>query len=222
MNKTSKNNDLGEGRQTVNFYGRDFVITPDVLIPRPETEMMVDAVLNLVGKSYLPGVRPGKAVLPHDLTIVDVGTGSGCIAISLKLELPEAKILATDISSQALAIAKDNANKLGAEIDFRQADLLTDVDIEADLVVANLPYVDKEWDWLDLEALSQEPELALYADDHGTELIKKLIKQVAERGIRHLILEADPCQHSDIVKYAERHGLRLRETRGFVLNLQSK
>ena len=102
MNKTSKNNDLGEGRQTVNFYGRDFVITPDVLIPRPETEMMVDAVLNLVGKSYLPGVKPSRAVFPDDLTIVDVGTGSGCIAISLKLEFPEAKIIATDISSQAV------------------------------------------------------------------------------------------------------------------------
>ena len=217
MNKTSKNNDLGEGRQTVNFYGRDFVITPDVLIPRPETEMMVDTVLNLVGKSYLPGVRPGKAVLPHDLTIVDVGTGSGCIAISLKLELPEAKILATDISSQALTIAKDNANKLKAEIDFRQADLLTDVDIEADLVVANLPYVDKEWDWLDLEALSQEPGLALYAGDHGLELIKKLIRQVTERGIRHLILEADPCQHEAIIAYAAEHGRKLKKQQNFIL-----
>ena len=77
------------------FYGRDFIVTPDVLIPRPETEMMVDAVLNLVGKAYLPGVRPSRAKLPEDLTIVDVGTGSGCIAVTLKLELPKATVIAS-------------------------------------------------------------------------------------------------------------------------------
>ena len=202
-----------------NFYGRDFLISPDVLIPRPETEMVIDAVLNLVGRPYLPGVKPSKAILPQNLTIVDVGTGSGCIAITLKLELPNAKVVATDISEGALKIAEKNTNNLGAKIDFLQSDLLEKVDIKPDLIVANLPYVDENWEWIDKEALSKEPVLALYADNGGLELIYRLIDQVAERDIKHLILEADPCQHERIINYAKKKGLTLRETRGFVLYL---
>ena len=200
-----------------NFYGRDFFINSDVLIPRPETEMIVDAVLNLVGKPYLPGVKPSEAVLPQDLAVVDVGTGSGCIAVTLKLELPEARVVAIDISEKALKVAQKNAKDLGAEIEFLQSDLLEKVEIKPDLVVANLPYVDENWGWIDKEALSKEPSLALYAKDGGLELIFKLIDQVAERGIKHLILEADPCQHERIVSYAKKKGLTLRETRGFII-----
>lgn len=90
----------------VDFYGRDYLVSPDVLIPRPETEMMVDTVLNLVGKPFLPGIKPSKAELPENLTIVDVGTGSGCIAVTLKLLLPQAKVVATDISDKALEIGR--------------------------------------------------------------------------------------------------------------------
>lgn len=199
------------------FYGRDYEVNPDVLIPRPETEMAVDAVLNLVGKSYLPGVKPSKARLPEDLTIVDVGTGSGCIAITLKLEIPNATVVATDISEKALMVAKKNAKRFNADIGFIKSDLLDEVEVEPDLVVANLPYVDRDWDWLDKEALSAEPELALYADEHGLKLIKKLLDQVAERAIPYLVLEADPCQHDEIITYAEAKKYRLLETRGFIL-----
>ena len=202
-----------------NFYGRDFLISPDVLIPRPETELMIDAVLNLVGKPYLPGVKPSKAKLPQDLVITDVGTGSGCVAITIKMELPDAKVVATDISEKALKIAEKNADNLGAKIEFLQSDLLEKVDTKPDLIVANLPYVDENWEWVDKEALSKEPALALYADNGGLKLIYKLIDQVAERGIKHLILEADPCQHERIINYANKKGLTLRETRGFILYL---
>ena len=180
---------------------------------------MIDTVLNLVGKSYLPGVKPGKAVLAEDLAILDVGTGSGCIAVTLKLELPKAKVVASDISKKALIVAKENAKRLGAEVEFRQADLLDGLDFRPDVVVANLPYVDENWDWIDKKALSKEPSLALYAEDGGLALIKKLIDQVTERKIKHLILEADPCQHEHIQEYAKKKGLTLRETRGFILYL---
>ena len=115
---------MNESWQVSNFYGRDFEINSDVLIPRPETEMMVDAVLNLAGKVYLPGVKPTPRVLPENFNILDVGTGSGCIAITLALELPEAKVTACDISKKALVVAKKNAKKLGADKDHRshQAD----------------------------------------------------------------------------------------------------
>ena len=201
------------------FYGRDFIVTPDVLIPRPETEMMVDMVLNLAGKPYLPGVKPGKAVLPNNMTILDVGTGSGCVAVSLKLELPQATVVASDISRKALTVARENARILGADVEFIQADLMDGISIQPDVVVANLPYVDENWEWIDKEALSAEPSLALYADDGGLKLIKRLIDQVAERGIRHLILEADPCQHEQIEEYANKKSLTINETRGFILHL---
>lgn len=200
-----------------NFYGRDFTINQDVLIPRPETEMMVDAVLNLVGKPYLPGVKPSEAKLPQDLTIVDVGTGSGCIAVTLKLKLPESTVIAVDISDKALKVAKKNATELGAEVQFLQSDLLDNVSVKPDLVVANLPYVDENWDWIDKKVLSKEPAIALYADKGGLALIYKLIDQVEERGIKHLILEADPSQHQRIITYAKKKGLTHRETRGFII-----
>ena len=204
------------------FYGRDFIVTPDVLIPRPETEMMVDAVLNLAGKSYLPGVKPAPRVLPKNPRILDVGTGSGCIAISLALEFSEAIVVASDISKEALEVAKKNAEKLGAKIEFIKSDLLDDVSADFDVVVANLPYVDPEWDWVDGKALAQEPELALYSGDGGLKLIKKLINQVVRRKIPYLILEADPCQHERIVEYAGDKGYSLVKTRGFILIFQNK
>ena len=201
------------------FYGRDFIITPDVLIPRPETEMMIDTVLNIMGKPFLPGVKPSEPKLPEDITILDVGTGSGCIAITLDLLLSQAKIVATDVSDKALKIAQKNASELGAEVEFLQSDLLKNVKVKPDLIVANLPYVDENWDWIDKKALSKEPALALYAKDGGLELIFKLIDQVTERGVHHLVLEADPCQHERITSYAKKKGLALRETRGFILYL---
>ena len=208
--------------QQVNFYGREFSVNRDVLIPRPETEMIVDAVLNLVGKSYLPGVRPSKARLPRDLTILDVGTGSGCIAVTLKLELPEACIVASDVSEKALAVAKRNAERLEAAVEFVQTDLLEGIEMMPDLIVANLPYVDENWEWIDKLALSKEPSLALYAKNGGLALIKRLIDQIVEREIKHLILEADPSQHQIIIDYANKKGLTLGEARGFALYLESE
>ena len=179
--------------------------------------MVVDAVLALVGKSYLPGVKPSKAKLPQDINILDVGTGSGCIAITLKLELPDTNVSASDISEKALKVARQNAKDLGAKVNFCQSDLLDDISGNFDVVVANLPYVDKSWDWIDKKALSREPALALYAEDGGLALIKKLIGQVARRKIKNLVLEADPCQHERVINYATNHGYSLLETHGFTM-----
>ena len=93
----------------VNFYGRDFLITRDVLTPRPETEQIIDEALKLCGKPILPGVKPEPPKLNlGNLKILDVGTGSGCIAITLKKELPKADIYASDISKKALKVAQKN------------------------------------------------------------------------------------------------------------------
>ena len=236
-----------EGHQ--DFYGRDFIVTPDVLIPRPETEQIIDTVLNLAGKSYLPGVKSGPNKLPNNPIILDVGTGSGCIAITIKKELPDAKVYATDISEPALKIAQKNAQNHGVSIPFIISHLLEKVNCSCrnscphvvdskkrtnslfsrtpsavnipipDVIVANLPYVDGTWDWLDKSALVHEPSIALYAEDHGLKLIKELIDQAAKLHISRLILEADPCQHKTIINYAQKAGFSLAETRGFILLL---
>lgn len=203
------------------FYGRNFTVTSDVLIPRPETEQIIDVVLNLAGIAYLPGVKPTPRVLPPHPIICDMGTGSGCIAITIKKEFPEAKVYATDISEKALKIAQKNAKIHGVTIRTIISHLTEKVngsDIPTPyVIVANLPYVDAEWDWLDKSALSHEPSIALYAKDHGLALIKELIDQITVLHTPYLILEADPCQHAELIDYATKKGLRHAETRGFIL-----
>ncbi len=203
------------------FYGRDFIVSPDVLIPRPETEQIIDTVLNLSGKPYLPGVKPTPRILPPNPIILDVGTGSGCIAITVKKELPEAKVYGCDISEKALQVAQKNATKHSVTIPFIISHLLEKVNSRElplpTLVIANLPYVDTDWEWLDKNALSFEPSIALYADDHGLGLIKKLIDQSANLHIPYIVLEADPCQHDEIIEYASKKGLQFLEARGFII-----
>ena len=167
------------------FYGRKFTVSPDVLIPRPETEVIIDLA---------------KALKPQK--ILDVGTGSGCIAITLKLELPDSDVVALDISPKALKIAEKNAEKLGAKISFQESDLLEKVQDKYDLIVANLPYVDGNWDWLSPE-LAFEPAQALYAQDSGLYDIKRLISQVEAHLTKNgaIILESDLSQHDQIREY---------------------
>ncbi len=202
--------------KTKDFYGRDFIVTPDVLIPRPETEQLIDEVLSLAGVPFLPGVRPTKRVLPENPVILDVGTGSGCIAITLKRLLPDADVFVSDVSEKAIEVAQKNASRQNIPLHTIISHLLKNVNIKPDLIVANLPYVDKNWDWVDEEALSAEPSLALYADDGGLALIKQLIDQAAALNTPRLVLEADPCQHQHIIDYAESKYI-LSNTRGFIL-----
>ncbi|MBR2830988.1 peptide chain release factor N(5)-glutamine methyltransferase [Candidatus Saccharibacteria bacterium] len=207
------------------FYGRDFLVTPDVLTPRPETEQLIDEVLTLAGKPFLPGVKAPEPVLSPAPIILDVGTGSGCIAITIKKELPDAEVYATDISEKALDIAKKNAENLGAPITTIIAHLLEKVKDGTiptpDLLVANLPYVDPEWEWLDKPALEKsDPALALYAADHGLALIKELIEEAEQLKIPRLILESDPCQHTSLIAYAKERGYILHTIRGYITSFK--
>ena len=192
------------------FFGRDFKVNKNVLIPRPETETIILSVLSIVETDKL-----------DSLTLLDVGTGSGCIPITLKLELNalgiDSKIFASDVSETALKVAKENAKNLSAEINFIYSDLLEKFDTLPDIITANLPYVDKTWDWTS-ENLKFEPALALYADDGGLKLIKHLIDEITAKkdGKKHyLLLEADPSQHGEIIKYAKDFDLLFKDN--FVL-----
>ena len=179
------------------FYGREFKVNMDVLIPRPETEIIIDIVkeMNTDGK-----------------TIVDVGCGSGCIGITLALETG-AEVVCIDISEKALEVARENAKKLGAKVKFVKSDLLANYSGRADIIVANLPYVDREWEWTSPE-LQFEPELALFAEKNGLELIMRLTRQAQSRW---LILEADPLQHQQIVEFAKLQGYQLEKIVNFSL-----
>lgn len=149
------------------FYGRDYVVTPDVLIPRPETEFIID---------YL------KDSYPNLTKILEIGTGSGCIAISLNEELPNAEVTATDISAASLQVAKKNATMLTGEKTphFLQSDLLEEVNkIEWDIIVANLPYLDQKKHTDD--SILHEPDLALYASLGGLDLYQKLFRELEGR-----------------------------------------
>lgn len=182
------------------FYGRRFFVTPDVLIPRSETETIIDIAKEL---------KPAK--------ILDVGTGSGCIAITCALET-NAQVAAVDISNDALRIAQKNAAHHNAKVEFHKSNLLENYRPEpGTLIIANLPYVDAAWDWLDHKTLGHEPSLALYAEQGGLELIYKLIDQTPADC--PLILEADPCQHEAIIEYAQKHGLTLQKQDGFIIYL---
>lgn len=205
----------------INFYGRNFAVNKGVLIPRPETEQLIDEALNLAGKSYLPGVKPGERKLKENPLILDVGTGSGIIAITLKLEIPESTVVGLDISKDALKVATKNAQNLKANIELRTSNLLENYSgEEPDLIVANLPYVDKNWDWLDKKALSEEPAIALFAEDGGLALIKKLLQEITQRNWHpRILLEMDPSQQETLINFAKALGFKHQKTTGFIVSM---
>jgi release factor glutamine methyltransferase len=150
------------------FWGMDLIVTPAVLIPRPETEHLIEAVMPLAKAMKAP-------------RIVDVGTGSGCIAIALAKELPNAEIHATDVSPDALEIAEANAARLQLEsrIQFHDINLLQGMEKESfDFIVSNPPYVgESEEDQVQLEVRKFEPRSAVFAGPTGLEVIARLIPQ---------------------------------------------
>jgi release factor glutamine methyltransferase len=164
------------------FWGMDLIVTPAVLIPRPETEHVIETVLEL--QAPASGVRhpaDGSQKPESGSRIVDVGTGSGCIAFALAKELKDAEIYATDISAAALEIARINAvrNQLESRIQFREGDLLAGFENDSfDFIVSNPPYVgESEADDVQLEVRKFEPRNAVFAGPGGVEVIERLIPQ---------------------------------------------
>jgi release factor glutamine methyltransferase len=164
------------------FWGMDLIVTPSVLIPRPETEHVIEAVLEL--RESASGFRRsalGSQKPEAGSRILDVGTGSGCIALALAKELPQAEIYATDISAAALEIARINAvrNQLESRIQFREGDLLASFENNSfDFIVSNPPYVgESEADDVQLEVRKFEPRNAVFAGPGGVEVIERLIPQ---------------------------------------------
>ncbi|HUI74274.1 MAG TPA: peptide chain release factor N(5)-glutamine methyltransferase [Candidatus Acidoferrum sp.] len=165
------------------FWGLTFEVNPDVLIPRPETEHLVEVALDRLA---LPELRAGHSQRTQGggMTIADVGTGSGCIAIALAKELPEAKIYATDVSPAALAVARRNAERLRfcEHIQFVESNLFekAPIGLSLDLIVSNPPYIGRcAAAELPREIREHEPEIALYGGEEGYEIYAELVTQSA-------------------------------------------
>jgi len=162
------------------FWGLEFQVTPDVLIPRPETEHVVEVALDRLAVRELRAGRSAK-LSGTGVTIVDIGTGSGCIALALAKELPSAIIYASDISRAALEVARRNAERLGfaARIRFLESHLFDAfLPLKFDLIVSNPPYVARrEANSLPREVRDYEPESALYGGEEGYEVYGPLVAQ---------------------------------------------
>jgi release factor glutamine methyltransferase len=162
------------------FWGMDLIVSPAVLIPRPETEHVIEAVLERAPSTELRASGVRRRESGETLRVVDVGTGSGAIALALAKELPSAEIDATDFSASALEVARANAarHQMERRIRFHQTDLLDGMSGEFDFVVSNPPYVgESEEDTVQLEVRKFEPRNAVFAGTQGTEVIARLIPQ---------------------------------------------
>lgn len=180
------------------FYGLDFYITRDVLIPRPETELLVETAIKAARQLYKTADEP--------VVIADIGTGCGNIAITLAKYLPFSKLIATDISKKAIEVAKKNArhHKVLKRITFKKGDLLKPLKkFKPNIIVANLPYLTKD----ELANVRHEPKQALYGGKMGLVLIQKLLSQapkvLARNGI--ILLEISPAQVKAINYFVEQH-----------------
>ena len=158
------------------FYGIDFYVNSHTLIPRPETELLVEKAVELARRISRQG---------EQITIADIGTGCGAIAISLALALPEARIYATDISPSALGVAEVNCRRHGVSgrVELLQGNLLEPLPRAVDVIVANLPYV-KDCEFVDLspEVREHEPTIALAGGRDGSDKIREILQQVRGEG----------------------------------------
>ena len=195
------------------FYGRRFTVSPSVLIPRPESEDLISLFLELTASEIAEKV------------LIDVGTGSGCLGITAKLERSNLSVILSDISKPALNIAEKNADALNADalnadVHIQQQSLLNGQLKPVDYIFANLPYVDKSWDVS--PELQYEPEIALFAEDEGLKLILQLISQaprcLTPEGL--LFIEADPQQHNRIIDEAVKNGFVKERVLNYILVLR--
>lgn len=178
------------------FFGLDFAVTPDVLIPRPETELLIETALSHVRRNPQAGFR-----------FLDVGTGSGIIPITLATHVPHAWLSATDISPEALSVARKNAERHGVaeRIEFMQADLLPDnfSSVRYDMITANLPYIPTDT-LQGLEVFGKEPTLALDGGPQGLDLIARLLQRLSDAGLKSclILLEIENRQRQAVQELA--------------------
>jgi release factor glutamine methyltransferase len=212
--KTTLKSDIPEAYVTGKafFCDLEFIVNENVLIPRIETENLVDIVVNYIKENKLENNT--------DLKILDIGTGSGCIAITLATKLSNIHVDAIDISPKALAVAKENAvkNRVGDRVKFIENNLLENITQHYDIIVSNLPYIPtKRIPILENSVKNFEPTLALDGGEDGFELYRKLFKQIIENNIKpdFIAIEFDD-EHNEIAKieankYFNNHDIKVEK-----------
>lgn len=194
------------------FYGREYIVNKSVLQPRPETETMIDLLKELV--------KNHAAAYHNEVRIVDIGTGSGCLAIAAKLELPGVEVIATDISVACLKIAKQNAKILDADVKFYRKDILEHLPNPnsklSTIIIANLPYVPDNHPIN--KAAEYEPKLALFGGKDGLDLYRRLFDQARNMRYppKYILTESLNTQHNSLAKIAKMSGYHGRESSDLV------
>ena len=157
---------------TESFYGRTFEVNENVLIPRPETEELIYGTIERIPRLFQHA----------NITVADIGTGSGAIAVTMKMEWPEAEVTATDISKEALLVAAQNAKRLGAEISFKEGDLAEPLGLTKwDVILSNPPYIaHTEASFMTETVLAHEPHRALFAEEDGLYFYRKLAEKLPQ------------------------------------------
>lgn len=207
LERRSENQPIEYLINSVSFYSDEFYIDCRALIPRPETELLIDEVLKL-----------------KDIKrVVEIGVGSGVISVMLKKLKPEWQIVATDISEDAIEVAKVNAKKHNVSIEFIHSNLLDNVDGEFDIIVSNPPYIANE---VKLEKnLSYEPQNALFGGEVGDEILRDIIDLAVIRKVKYLACEMGYDQREKILNYIQKYNIKSIEfyrdlagfDRGFVI-----
>ena len=182
---------------TREFWSRDFAVTPNTLVPRPDTELIVEEALRIL---------PDRAS-----TVIDIGTGSGCLAVTLAAERPQDLVVATDISHEALLVARANARRhqVDGRLQFVRTDLASGLRIQADLIVSNPPYVPyRDAGSLPVDVSDYEPAMALFGGRDGLAIIERLLATLTPRLAPHaaFIVEFGDGQEDDVAAAAEREG----------------
>lgn len=201
------------------FFGLPFNINKEVLIPRPETEELVEQVIKEVSLIKTYNTASNEATNEKQITILDIGTGSGCIAISLKKQLPGSKISAIDVSDKALRVAKKNAALNKVNINFIHLDILktNNLDKLYDVIVSNPPYVrELEKKEMKNNVLNNEPHLALFVDNKNPLLFYNKIAELAKK-----FLTKNGQLHLEINQYLGKETIKLLAEKGFK-NIQLK
>lgn len=190
-------------RGKAEFFGREFIVSPATLQPRPETETMIELLKSLA--------------LPDGTTVADIGTGSGAIAITTKLERPHLIVHGTEIQPDALAIAHKNREKLAADVMLHEGDLLNPLmHTKIEVILANLPYVPDSHTIN--EAAMQEPAIAIFGGKDGLTPYRQLFTQITQRAQKptHILTESLPFQHADLASIASTQGYQLQTSQDFI------
>lgn len=185
------------------FFGRTFTVSHDVLVPRPETEIMIELLLR-----HTTAIKNPK--------IADIGTGSGCIGITAKLEIPGSQVDLYDISDKALKVAEQNAQNLSANVHIKLGNLLETITSQYDIILANLPYVPNNFP-INLAA-THEPKLALFAGMDGLRDYETFWRQAARltHKPQFILTEAFPSQHHALATMARNSGFVLEDVQDFI------